>query len=92
MYDGQKLFTEEEQRVGSSLILTLISWKLELIQIYVIVLIFWLFFSDLRLTRGKLLELLRDPNNDLITVENEFKNYLALLQGEPLPWRKIESF
>lgn len=42
--------------------------------------------SEVRLSRGRLLDFLRDSNNELELVENEFRLYCSLLQGNPQLW------
>ena len=38
-------------------------------------------FSELRLSRHRVLELVSDPNHEMDTIDKAVKEYLALLQG-----------
>ncbi len=46
-------------------------------------------FSELRLCRSHLLDLLTDPNSELQEMEDEFKKYLALFYGQLLELSKF---
>ncbi|XP_048259074.1 BRO1 domain-containing protein BROX-like [Haliotis rufescens] len=47
-------------------------------------------FSDLRMTRSKLLELLTDPNHDKIVVEKATNDYFSLLLGMYMSFKQDE--
>lgn len=48
-------------------------------------------FSDLRLHRNKLLELLTDPNHDKVTLEKTSNDYFSLLIGLVKPFEEGET-